>query len=211
MGLREPFNALSHGLGVALSIAGLVYLVYQAESLTATVAMAIYGGSLVALYLASTLYHGVPADRRVRRFLRRLDHIAIFLLIAGTYTPVTLLALSPGWGWSIFGAVWGLTVIGIVAKIFYVDIPRWANAAIYLTMSWTALVAIKPMIEVFPWGGLAWLGAGGLAYTLGAVVYAAEWPDPLPEHVGAHGLWHICVLAGSAFHFVFIAGYVPRM
>lgn len=209
MGLREPFNAVSHGLGVLGAIAGLVYLVYRAESGLATLAMAVYGGSLVALFLASTLYHGVPADRRVRRILRRVDHVAIFLLIAGTYTPVTLLALSPGWGWSIFGVVWGLTIVGIVAKVVYVDIPRWANAVIYLAMSWTALVAVEPMIEVFPWGGLAWLLGGGVAYTLGAIIYAVEWPDPLPDYVGAHGLWHVFVLAGSALHYVFIAGYVP--
>lgn len=211
MAVHEPFNAVTHGLAVPLSVLGLVYLVVQADGLLATAAMGVYGVSLTALYLASTLHHGVPGEGRIRTVLRRLDHTAIFLLIAGTYTPVALLALPPGWGWTLFGIVWGLTAVGIVTRNLFFDIPRWGTVAIYLAMGWTALVALQPMFTVFSWEALAWLGGGGLAYTLGAIVYATEWPDPLPEHVGAHGIWHLFVLTGSALHFVFIAGYVPRV
>jgi hemolysin III len=208
MGVHEPFNAASHAIAVPLSLAGLVYLVVQADGALATAATAVYGGSLTALYLASTLHHGVPGEGRVRRVLRRLDHTAIFLLIAGTYTPVTLLALPPGWGWTLFGIVWGLTAVGIVTRNVYFDVPRWVSVAIYIAMGWTALAAAKPMIDVFPWSALAWLAGGGIAYTLGAIVYATEWPDPMPDTIGAHGIWHLFVLAGSTLHYVFIAGYV---
>lgn len=209
MGLREPFNAVSHGVGVALSLAALVYLLYRAESLTATVALAVYGGSLALLYLASTLYHGIPAKPEIQRRLRQFDHTAVFLLIAGSYTPVTLLALPPGWGWSIFGVVWGLTAVGVVTKVVHLDLPRWVNVSIYLAMGWTAVVAIRPMLDVFSWAALGWLAAGGLAYTIGAIIYATEWPDPLPDRVGSHGIWHLFVLAGSALHYVFIVRHVP--
>jgi hemolysin III len=211
MGIHEPFNAVSHGLGAVLSLVGLVYLVYQAEGAMATAAMAVYGASLTVLYLASTLHHGVPGEGRVRRVLRRLDHTAIFLLIAGTYTPVALLALPAGWGWTLFGIVWGLTAVGVVTRNVFLDLPRWAVVGIYLAMGWTALVALKPMVSVFSWSALAWLAGGGLAYTIGAIIYATERPDPMPETVGAHGIWHLFVLAGSAFHYVFIAGYVPHV
>jgi hemolysin III len=211
MGVHEPFNAASHGIGVPLSVLGLVYLVVQADGALATAAVAVYGVSLTALYLASTLHHGVPGEGRIRRVLRRLDHTAIFLLIAGTYTPVALLALPPGWGWTLFGIVWGLTAVGIVTKNLFLEMPRWGTVSIYLAMGWTALVAVKPMFTVFSWSALAWLAGGGLFYSVGAVIYATGWPDPMPDKIGAHGIWHLFVLAGSALHFVFIAGYVPQI
>lgn len=211
MGLREPFNAATHGAAVPLAIAGLIYLVTRVQGTMETVAMAVYGGSLAALYLASTLYHAIPGDERVRHLLRRVDHTAVFLLIAGTYTPVALLALPQGWGWTIFGVVWGLTAVGIVTRNLFFDMPRWLLTGIYVAMGWTVLAAAKPMIDVFSWSALAWLAGGGLAYTLGAVVYATEWPDPLPDRIGSHGIWHLFVLTGSALHFVFIAGYVPHV
>lgn len=210
MGIREPFNTVTHGLGILAAVAGLVFLVWQAESAMATTAYAIYGGTLVLVYLASTTYHALPLSERGMRILRRIDHSAVFLVIAGSYTPVCLLALPPGWGWSIFGVIWGLTAVGIVTKNIYLDLPSWGTAAIYLAMGWTAVVAVQPMIEVFSWTALAWLAAGGLAYTVGAIIYAAEWPDPLPDRVGYHGIWHLFVLAGSGAHFVFMAGFVPN-
>jgi hemolysin III len=211
MGIREPFNAVSHGVAVPLAVAALVYLVHRAEGALATAAVATYGLSLTALYLASTLHHGVPGEGRIRRVLRRLDHTAIFLFIAGTYTPVALLALPPGWGWTLFGVVWGLTTVGIVTRNLYFEMPRWFVVGIYLAMGWTAIVALEPMFSVFSWTALAWLAGGGLAYTVGAIVYATEWPDPMPDKIGAHGVWHLFVLAGSTLHYIFIVGYVPQV
>jgi hemolysin III len=211
MGLREPFNAISHAPGILAAVAGLIFLVWQAESALATTAYAVYGASLVAVFAASTMYHALPVSDRGVRILRRVDQSAVFLVIAGTYTPICLLALPPGWGWTIFGIVWGLSAVGIVTRSTGIEVPRWAMVGIYLAMGWTALVGIKPIFEVFSWQGVAWLVAGGLLYTAGAIIYAAEWPDPMPDRVGAHGIWHLFVIGGSAAHYVFIAGYVPAV
>ena len=208
MHIREPFNAISHGIGVLLSIAGLVYLVIVAEGALATVAMVLYGSSLVTLYGASTLYHALPLGDRGVRVMRQLDHSAIYLLIAGTYSPVCLVAAPPVWGWSLFGVVWGLALVGIILRNTVRSIPRWLYTSIYVAMGWTALVAVKPLLDAFTVDALLWLVAGGVAYTLGAVLYATKWPDLLPRHVGFHGIWHLFVLAGSVFHYVFIAVYV---
>ncbi len=210
MGIREPFNAFSHLVGAVAALVGLVVLVVQAEGALATTAYTVYGVSLVLVFLASSVYHALPVSREARRLLRRFDHSAIYLVIAGTYTPIALLALPPGWGWTIFGVVWSFAAVGIVTKNVWLDQPAWVTVAVYLVMGWTAVVAVKPMIDVFSWTGLAWVAAGGLAYTIGAIVYATEWPDPLPDHIGHHGLWHLFVLAGSALHFVFVVAYVPN-
>lgn len=211
MRIREPFNAVSHGVGALAAVVGLVYLVWTAEGALARTSFALYGASLILLYLASTLYHGLPVGPEGQRVLRRIDHSAIYLLIAGSYTPVCLLAAPPAWGWSIFGVVWGLALTGIVLRNLGPTMPRWLYTMLYIAMGWTAVVAVGPLIDTFSWAALAWLVAGGLAYTIGAVLYATEWPDILPRHVGSHGIWHLFVLAGSVFHFVFIAAYVPRV
>lgn len=209
--MREPFNAWSHAPAVLAAAVGLVVLVWKAEGALATTAYAVYGASLVLVFLASTLYHALPLDRQGVKTLQRVDHSAVFLVIAGSYTPICLLALPPGWGWSLFGVVWALTAVGIVTRTLVDEVPPWASVAVYLAMGWTAIVAVGPMLSVFSWTGLAWLLAGGLAYSVGAVVYATEWPDPLPGHVGAHGLWHLFVIAGSVFHYIFMVGYVPNV
>lgn len=207
--LHEPFESISHAVGAALAVVGLVVLLVQAEGARQATAYAVYGASLVALYVASSLYHGLPVDPERRSLLRRLDHSAIFLLIAGTYTPPTLLAFDTAWGWSILGVVWGLAALGILVRTTLPSPSPRVLAAIYLAMGWMALVGLQPLLDAFPLEALAWLLAGGLAYTVGAVVYATRWPDPLPDRVGYHGVWHLFVLAGSAAHYVFVAGYVP--
>lgn len=210
--LREPFNALSHGVGVLLSVAGLVVLlVLSGGEPWRTTAFAVYGASMVALYLASTAMHAVKAQPGVIRRLRILDHAAIFLLIAGTYTPLTLVSLqtvSPAWGWSLFGVAWGLAGLGVVFKLFWIHAPRWLSTALYLVLGWMALVAIVPIWQALPAGGVAWLLAGGAFYSLGAVVYARKRPDPWPAVFGYHGLWHLFVLAGSVCHFLLMLLHV---
>jgi hemolysin III len=210
--LREPVNALTHGFGVVASIVGLVVLLVLADGEPwRTVAFAIYGASLVALYLASTLLHAVKASPPVLRRLRVFDHAAIFALIAGTYTPITLVSLqavSPVWGWSLFGTAWGLASLGVVFKLFWLDAPRWLSTAMYLGLGWMALVALAPMLGALPLGGLGWLLAGGAFYSLGAVVYARQRPDPFPGRFGYHEIWHLFVLAGSASHFMLMLRYV---
>lgn len=205
---KEPFNSYSHLLGVVLSIIGLVALVATASGPRRVIGFAIYGTSLVLLYAASTIYHGLHVSPRLEDWLRRFDHMAIFVLIAGTYTPVCLVTLRGEWGWSLFAVVWTLAAGGIALKLFFNHLPPLPTAAVYLGMGWLAIFAIGPLVRALPPGGIAWLAAGGVAYTIGGIIYGLRRPDPMPELLGHHGVFHVCVLAGSAAHFVFMAGYV---
>ncbi len=194
-------------LGVILSVIGLITLILRADEAWRTVAFTIYGLSLVVLYLASTLYHGLNVSAHTQDRLRRFDHLAIFLLIAGSYTPICLM-MAGAWGWSLLGIVWTLALGGVALKIFAAHLPSWLSASIYLGLGWLAVVALGPITQTFPPRALFWLFGGGMAYTIGAVIYALERPDPYPEVFGHHGIFHIFVLAGSALHFVFMIGYV---
>lgn len=206
---KEPFSSYSHFLGVLLSIAALVTLVVQSRRDTwSVVAFSIYGASLILLYAASTLYHWLPLSERADDLMRRFDHIAIFGLIAGSYTPVCLVSLRGGWGWSIFGVVWGIAVAGVVLKLAFDHLPNALSAGLYVAMGWVAVVAIAPLTRAFSTEALMWLVAGGVAYTVGAIIYAVERPDPYPQIFGHHEIFHIFVLAGSALHFVFMARFV---
>jgi hemolysin III len=212
--LREPVNSLTHLAGAVLSVLGLiVLLVLSAGEPWRSVSFAVYGSSLVLLYAASTLYHALHAGERRLRQLKRLDHIAIFALIAGTYTPITLVTLQQGhaaWGWAVFGAVWGFALLGVLFKLLWLGAPRKLYTALYLLMGWMSLIAIVPIAQAMPVGGLAWMGLGGLCYTVGAVVYALKRPN-FTASFGFHELWHVFVLAGSACHFVMMLGYVLPM
>ncbi len=206
----EAFSFWTHGIGVLFAIAGLIYLVVSAEGARAVTSFAVYGTTLIVLLSASTLHHAVQTAHGHERsgFLRRLDHVSIYLFIAGTYTPVTLLALPPVWGWTIFGVVWGIAAIGIVMKLFAPFAPRWVTSGVYVLMGWVAVVGIKPLLDNFSIAALLWLLAGGIVYTVGAVGYATKKPDLWPELVGFHGVWHVMVLIGVSLHFVFMVGYV---
>jgi len=195
---HELANSLTHGLGVFLGIAGLaVLVVFAALHGTARhiVGCAVYGATLVLLFTTSTLYHSFRS-RRVKRVFRVLDHSAIFLLIAGTYTPFTLVTLRGAWGWSLFGVVWGLALLGILMKGFLTGRFRIVSTAVYLLMGWMVLIAIRPLAAALSPAGLAWLTSGGVLFSLGAVFYA--WKS-LPGH---HALWHVFVLAACACHYV---------
>jgi len=201
---EEFAHALTHGIGALLSIAGLVMLIVLA-SLYGTVwhivSCAIYGATMITLYTASTLYHTVTSPTWKFR-MRIFDHASIFLLIAGTYTPFMLVNLRGPWGWSIFGVVWGLAVVGLVFKLFFTGRFGIVSTVVYILMGWMALIAIKPMLELIPPGGLWLILAGGLAYTGGVVFYAMK---KLPYH---HAIWHVFVLCGSVCHFLAVLWYV---
>ena len=210
--LREPINALTHGLGALLAVLALVTLVVVADGdpWRATSAW-IYGVSLVLLFLASTLLHALRVPPHVQHRLRLLDHAAIFALIAGTYTPITLVTLqeqNATLGWTLFAVAWGFALLGAVFKLFWLSAPRWISTGLYLIMGWLAVLALGPLLSALPTSGIAWLLAGGLVYSIGAVVYALKRPDPFPRVFGYHELWHVFVLAGSACHFVLILRYV---
>lgn len=201
---EEWANSLTHGLGLLLAITGLVFLVLLASwhgTARHIVSAAIYGTSLVLLYLASTLYHAVT-QARAKSILRIFDHAAILLLIAGTYTPFTLISLQGAWGWSLFGVIWGLALVGIILELTRLRRLRALLIALYIIMGWTVVVATKPMLQHVAPAGLWLLLAGGLCYTGGLGFYL--WRS-LPFH---HALWHLCVLAGSALHYVSIVNAV---
>lgn len=204
-----PFSFVTHAVGAGLAIVGSIAMVLRAEGSLAVTAVSVYGASLVVLLASSALHHAVhPSSQAGVDSLRRLDHIAIFGLIAGTYTPVSLLGLPPRWGWSIFGIVWGLFVGGVVLKVFYLSAPRWLTTALYIAMGWTVVVAIPPVLEAYGDEGLWRLAAGGVVYTVGALVYGMRRPDPFPRWMGFHGLWHLFVLVGAGLHWWFIFAYV---
>lgn len=206
---KEPFSSYSHFLGVILSIAALITLVVQSRHDSGSaIAFAIYGVSLVLLYTASTLYHWLPLSPRADDLMRRFDHIAIFCLIAGSYTPVCLVGLRGGWGWSIFAIVWAIAIAGVVLKLAFEHLPNHVTAGLYVAMGWVAVIAIAPLTHAFSAEALLWLFGGGVAYTVGAIIYAIERPDPYPQVFGHHEIFHVFVLAGSALHFVFMARFV---
>lgn len=200
----EAANSVTHGLGAVLSVVALVLLVVQGAlhgSARQVVAGAIFGSSLVLLYCMSTIYHALT-NRRAKRVFQILDHSAIYVLIAGTYTPFCLVSLRGGWGWSLFGVVWGLAVLGITFKSIFGDRFEVLSTAVYLGMSWMIVIAVLPLYRCLPPGGLAWLGAGGAFYTLGVGFFA--WRG-LRFH---HAVWHLFVLGGSLCHVMAVLGYV---
>lgn len=201
---EEIANSLTHGLGILLSVAGLVLLAVFASRLGTAwhvVSCSIYGASLILLYTASTLYHSIP-NRRAKAALQLFDHCAIFLLIAGTYTPLTLVSLRGPWGWSLFGVVWGLALLGIALQPLLIRQKKWVTALPYIAMGWVALAGLKPLVAaVAPWG-LFLIFLGGFFYTAGSLFYI--WKR-LPYH---HAIWHGFVLAGSVSHFFCILFFV---
>jgi hemolysin III len=200
----ERFNGYSALAGAILAVAGTAVLV-TLGALKADpwriVSFSIYGATLCVLYITSTLYHSTRG--RAKNVLRKLDHCAIYLIIAGTYTPFALVTLNGAWGWTLFGAVWGLALLGIVQELWLAKGERVTSLVIYVLMGWLALVAVVPLFQALSWGGLAWLVAGGLAYTGGMVFYVY---DERFRHW--HGIWHLFVLAGSALHYVAIVLFV---
>lgn len=201
---QEIANSVTHGLGVALSVAGLVVLVVLA-SLHATVwhvvSFSVYGASLVLLYTSSTLYHSFRSPR-LKQVFHILDHSSIYLLIAGSYTPFVLVNLRGSWGWSLFGVIWGLSLAGVLMKAFFTGRFKILSTSIYLLMGWLIVIAIKPLMHALPAGGIAWLAAGGLTYTAGAVIYMWK---AIPYH---HAIWHLFVLAGSICQYFAVLFYV---
>jgi hemolysin III len=201
---EEIANVVTHSIGTALSVAGLVILLFLTLSHPdryCLVSSLIFGATLIVLYAGSTIYHSMRHPHR-RRKAQVLDHAMIYVLIAGTYTPFTLVTLRGAWGWTLFGIVWGLAVIGVIREFFFKGKPKWLSMVMYLSMGWIAIIAIKPLIERLPAGGLWLLLSGGLAYTVGTIFYGMK---KIPY---THAIWHLFVLGGSTCHFLAVALYV---
>lgn len=203
---EELLHALTHGIGAVLSVGALVGMVVWAsvtDSPIQVVASAVFGATLVTMYAASTAYHAIPARRvRIKRAFQVADHCCIYLLIAGTYTPFTLVTLQGAWGWSLFGVVWGLAMLGIALKLTPLGHRPWLSSLGYLGIGWVALVALQPLVAALPIPALVLLVAGGLSYTVGVAFYAWE---RLPYN---HTVWHLFVLGGSTLHYLAVQLYV---
>ena len=197
---EEVANSVTHGVGWLLSVCGLAILVTLAATTGGAlrvVSCAVFGATLVLLYAASTLYHALPSER-AKHVFRVLDHSTIFLLIAGTYTPLSLVAVGGPWGWSLFGAIWALAAFGVLLNTVAHGRWRWLSITLYVVMGWLVVVAIKPLVAAIEPGALVMIVAGGLAYTLGLVFYG--W-NRLPYN---HAVWHLFVLTGSVLHYLAI-------
>jgi len=200
----ERLNSVTHLLGTALAAAGVAVLVVLAARQGdpwKIVSFSIYGALLFALYAVSTLYHSTRG--RMKALFQKLDHCSIYLLIAGTYTPFTLVSLRGAWGWSLFGVIWGLAALGIAQEAWLGKGARIFSLFIYILMGWLSVIAVKPLIAALTPAGFAWLAAGGLLYTGGIIFYAL---DEKLRH--GHGIWHVFVLAGSISHYLAILLYV---
>ena len=214
--VKDPVSGFSHLLGAIASIVGLVFLIIWAakygEGAWDVVSFTIFGVSMFLLYVCSANYHLFNVGEKATRVLRKLDHIMIYILIAGTYTPICLGPLRGGWGWSIFGVVWGIALLGVFLTIFYLKAPRWITTGLYLAMGWLVVIATYPMIVTFSQAGMLyslwWLLAGGLLYTIGAIIYALKWPPLKNKYFGFHEIFHIFILLGSFCLYWFIIIYV---
>ena len=209
--LREPVSALTHFVGIILSIVGLVVLILESVSPPKPwhiVAFSIFGGAMFLVYTASTLYHWLSVSPKVINLLRKFDQAMIYLLIAATYTPVCLIPLRGYWGWSVLGIIWGLALFGILMRLFWNDFPNWFSITTYLFMGWTIVVASWPLVKALEVGAIVWIVIGGLFYTVGAVIHALEKPNPIPKIFGSHEIFHIFVMLGSFSHFWVMYQYI---
>lgn len=210
-GLR-PWSAITHGVGAVLSAVGTILLLIRADQMENYLLLAlfaVYGLSMFCLYTASTLYHCLRTCVKGRIALRKYDHCSIYLLIAGSYTPLCLTALRENGGVPLLIAVWTLAAAGVVLTIAKLSIPRWLTSAIYLFMGWLVIFAIVPIFEALPTAGFLWLLAGGLFYTVGGVLYAVKWPGRNNPRFGCHEIFHVFILLGSVCHFVLMYQIVP--
>lgn len=203
-GLR-PWSAITHGVGAGLAVLGTAALLVRAAGLGKWLhfwLFLVYGLSMIGLYTASTLYHCLNTSVPVRIALRKYDHCSIYLLIAGSYTPICLTALADRGGLALLAAVWALAAAGLVLTIAKLSIPRWLTSVIYLAMGWLAIFAIVPIYRTLPAYGFFWLLAGGILYSVGGVLYAVKWPGRNNPHFGCHEIFHVFILLGSAAHFI---------
>jgi hemolysin III len=211
-GVRKYHDAVSgftHLGGAVTAVLGLVYLLIAGQGQPVRqIASLVYGLSLIGMFSASATYHlsGLGADGM--RVLRKIDHSAIYLLIAGSYTPLCLISFQGFWRWGLLAIIWGIALSGVTVKVFVINAPRWVTAGIYLLMGWLSVLATGEILQRLTPGALAWLVAGGLFFTVGAVIYILKRPNPRPGVFGFHEIWHIFVILGCLSHFILIAGYI---
>ena len=211
--IREPGSAITHFIGVVLSVLATTPLLIKVavnDDHTAFIAMAVFMCSMVALYSASTIYHSVTVRDRVLRVFRKLDHMMIFVLIAGSYTPICLIVLGGRSGYTLLAVVWGIALIGMTIKACWITCPKWFSSVIYIAMGWICLAVFGTLWNTLPHSAFLWLLIGGLIYTVGGVIYALKLPifNSKHQNFGSHEIFHLFVLGGSICHFIFMYLYV---
>jgi len=209
--IKDPMSALTHFIGFIAVIPCFILLMQEAKS-EASIwhlwGFAVFGISLLLLYGASTIYHTLQLPQSKTNILRRIDHMMIFILIAGTYTPICLVSLHGKWGWTMLVLIWAFALGGILLKIFWMNAPRWISTMIYVIMGWLAVIVFVPLEKAVSWQGVGLLLAGGIAYTVGAVIYGLKKPNITFKHFGFHEIFHVFVMVGSSLHIAFMFQYV---
>jgi hemolysin III len=202
---RDPFSGFSHLLGAIIGLIASGFLIIKASiygDVWQIASFAVFGICMILMFGSSAIYHlAQGSDEKILK-LKRIDHMAIFAMIAGTYTPMCLGPLRDSFGWPLLIVVWSLAFAGILLKIFWIGAPRWLSTLIYLAMGWACAFGLSTIKEVLPEVSFDWLVYGGIAYTLGAIIYATKWPDPWPQKFGFHEIWHLFVMAGVFSHFI---------
>lgn len=200
---KEMFSCMSHLFGAILAILGMIILIIKAKGNTANILIAIiYSLSTFFLFISSTIYHARKKEENEESIWRKLDHIAIFIMIAGSYTPICFLFLDGAWRWSIMILQWTLVISGIILKLIVLNTPRWVTITIYLVQGWVAIIPIYQLTKVMPLVSIILLFAGGLSYTIGAIIYKLKKPNPYPGKFGFHDIFHIWILIGAFLHYI---------
>jgi len=210
--MKEPVNTWTHFISFVAAIVGLVFLIIMCKNnISKLVTMTIYGLSMMLLYGASSIYHWVQTTPQKELLLKKIDHIAIYFLIAGSYTPVFYYGLEGAWRWAMLISVWSLAVIGMALKIWFIHAPRYVSAGFYVSLGWIALVPFLQLIKHLPLGAIILMAVGGVIYTMGAIIYATKIFDFFPKRFGFHEIFHLFIAAGSIVHFVMILIYIVPM
>ncbi len=213
--IKDPGSAITHFIGMLLAGAAAIPLIALAVhhgSRQAVLALAVFACSMILLYGASTTYHTFNISERMNRILRKIDHMMIFILIAGSYTPICVVALEPSVGYPLLALVWGVAVVGILVKAFWITCPKWFSSLLYIAMGWLCVLALVPIVRSLPTAAFVWLLAGGIIYTIGGVIYALKLPifNAKHQYFGSHEIFHLFVMAGSLCHYV-VMFYVACM
>jgi hemolysin III len=214
--LKDPGSAITHFIGMLMAMFSALPLLIRASDSPEKVhviSLAIFALSLILLYTASTVYHTFDLSDKINRRLKKFDHMMIFILIAGTYTPICLIALGGKTGITLLIAIWGMAVLGICLKAFWVYCPKWVSSVIYITMGWTCVLAFTPLMSALPLAAFGWLLAGGIIYTIGGLIYALKLPIFNQKHpnFGTHEIFHLFCLGGSICHFIFMYRFIAVM
>ncbi len=212
MKMKEPVNTLTHFVPFVAAIVGLVFLILMSKNdISKLITMTIYGLSMIALYGASSVYHWVRTTPQKELILKKVDHIAIYFLIAGSYTPVFYYGLDGAWRWTMLIAVWTLAIIGMALKLWFIHAPRYVSSAFYVSLGWIALVPFLQLIKHLQMGAIILMAVGGVVYTIGAIIYATKIFDFFPKRFGFHEIFHLFIAAGSIVHFIMILIYIVPM